>query len=162
LVITGGNDGAAKLWETATGKLVRCFCDETAEVRPAAFSSDGKTVLIKRKSTSLWSLASGKLIQSFETSTSADGRFFLQSNEQRRSWTLLEHKTGREVQHFELAGAGDPGGYEGNKFDEAFAPDGRVIAKIERKVVVLYSTITGKELGRCTGHKEDIEAVAFS
>ncbi len=60
-VLTGGNDRKAKLWFTASGKLIHTLSHE-GMVKCAAFSADGKTVATgDNTSVSLWDTASGIL-----------------------------------------------------------------------------------------------------
>jgi WD40 repeat protein len=68
MLATGGQDGAVRLWEIASGKERRAMYGDTASVRAAAFSSDG-TLLATGSSNGyirLWDVASGQRLHSFE------------------------------------------------------------------------------------------------
>jgi WD40 repeat protein len=67
MLATGGQDGAVRLWELATGKQRRALYGDTSLVRAAAFSADGKLLatgsgngLIR-----LWDVANGQRIHGF-------------------------------------------------------------------------------------------------
>ena len=45
VLVTGGSDGNARLWDITNGKLVRSFGQHRARVSCLAFSKDGKRFL---------------------------------------------------------------------------------------------------------------------
>src|SRR5262249_19416299 len=66
-IVTASRDKSARLWDTASGKLIASF-DHPNGVYHAAFSPDGARILTASgdHSAKLWNAASGKLIASFE------------------------------------------------------------------------------------------------
>ena len=58
-ILTGGGDGAARLWDAATGEPVGPPLRHESEVRAVAFSPDGKTVLTgcQDKAARLWDVS---------------------------------------------------------------------------------------------------------
>ena len=44
-VVTGGDDGTARLWDAATGRAIGLILQHPREVTSVAFSPDGKTIL---------------------------------------------------------------------------------------------------------------------
>jgi WD40 repeat protein len=68
ILATGGQDGAVRLWEIASGKERRAMYADTLAVHAAAFSTDG-TLLATGSSNGyirLWKVASGQRLHSFE------------------------------------------------------------------------------------------------
>jgi WD40 repeat protein len=66
--VLAGSDTAARLWETATGTLVRTIGGHTDAVRSVALSPDGTKILTGSldKTAKLWDKASGALLQTFK------------------------------------------------------------------------------------------------
>jgi WD40 repeat protein len=46
-ILSGGSDKTLKLWDMASGRLVRTFAEHSGEVTSVAFSPDGARVLGK-------------------------------------------------------------------------------------------------------------------
>jgi WD40 repeat protein len=67
-VLSSGEDKSIKLWDAATGALIRTFAGHSGGVSSVAFSPDGARVLSasKDKTIKLWDAATGALIRSFE------------------------------------------------------------------------------------------------
>jgi hypothetical protein len=84
-VLSGGEDGTLKLWETATGREVRTFTGHKAGVTSVAFSPDGATAVSGSNDSTLrlWDVASGKELRATDglgwkiagVAFSADGKF---------------------------------------------------------------------------------------
>jgi len=62
LALTGGRDSVAHLWNVETGATLRVF-PSPGWVESAAFSPDGREVLIASQNLQLWDISSGKLIR---------------------------------------------------------------------------------------------------
>ncbi len=64
----GQRDKTLKLWDAASGQLIRTFEGHADQVRSVAFSPDGTRVLSgsSDKTLKLWDAASGQLIRTFE------------------------------------------------------------------------------------------------
>jgi RNA polymerase sigma factor (sigma-70 family) len=171
---TGGPAGQVTIWQVNTGKRLSRFqvCDEL--VTALAFSPDG-TRLVTAGNTSphkgsvrtivkMWEMASGKAIPWRKDldvldlsdnrpvrriAFSADTRFLLVSSDNVASvWELA---SGREVARL-------PTG----RFLFALSPDGRMAATGNGNDVFLWDLAAGKEVARLTGHKDSVQAAAFS
>jgi WD40 repeat protein len=163
LLLGGGDDKAARLWDTATGKLRWCYCEQPGRVESVAFSQDGQTILTSGGDWArLWRRASHKPMQQFEGNTSTDHRMFLQANVERRFWIVRDPKTLKELHRFGPFDAKEIFPGRGRAEHQTFSPDGRLQAETEAKEVIVRDAATGKELRRCSGHQEDIHALAFS
>ena len=66
---TAGSDGAARIWDVATGKEVRVLRgSDTLAVHVTAVSPDGAWLINRRQNTvDLWDMSAGKPVRSFET-----------------------------------------------------------------------------------------------
>jgi len=66
-VVIGGDKGAAKVWDSHTGKLVTMLVDarDSSSVRLAVFSPNGKTVLIGRGGVAVYRIVSSEDVDKF-------------------------------------------------------------------------------------------------
>ncbi len=84
-LLSGGEDGTLKLWETATGREVRTFTGHKAGVTSVAFSPDGSMAVSGSNDSTLrlWDVASGRELRATDglgwkiagVAFSADGKF---------------------------------------------------------------------------------------
>jgi WD domain, G-beta repeat len=67
-VLSGHSDGTIKLWDVATGKLLRTFLGPPAIVHSVAFSPDGRTMLSGSwdNTLKLWDVATGQLLRTLQ------------------------------------------------------------------------------------------------
>jgi WD40 repeat protein len=67
-VLSGSADRTVKLWDAATGRLIRNFIGHSGEIRSVAISPDGARILSGSddKLLKLWDAATGRLILGFE------------------------------------------------------------------------------------------------
>jgi WD40 repeat protein len=164
-VLSGGGT-SLKLWDVATGQLVRTFVDHSADtnVFSVAFSPDGRSVLSGSadKTLKLWELATGRLIWTFEghgdkvtsVAFSPDGRRVLSGSED-KTLKLWEVATGRLVRTFE--------GHSDGVGHIAFSPDGRTVVSNSRdKIVRLWDAATGQPVHTFEGGSGWWSQVVFS
>lgn len=71
--LTAGSEGTAKLWDVASGKLIRVFDGHKGIIFSAVFSADGAHVLTGGGdlAVKLWDAATGALVRSFAGHKSA-------------------------------------------------------------------------------------------
>jgi WD40 repeat protein/transcriptional regulator with XRE-family HTH domain len=171
-VLTGGDDGTARLWDVATGHEIRQFVGHTGRVVAAAFSPDGRTVLTggDDQTARLWDVATGQEIHQFVGNASSvgavafspDGAYVLTANgdfDLTGGEDLVAHlwevATGRELRQLK--------GHTAVVTAVAFSPDGRSILTASYDWSVrLWDAATGQELRQLHGHSDETYSVAFS
>jgi WD40 repeat protein len=142
------SDFAARLWDVASGRLIRTFIGHTSSILSATFSPDGSSVLTGSDDNTarLWDVATGQQIRVFKGHTervtsvafSPDGRSVLTG-----SWDntarLWDAATGQQIRIF----AGDTNWIT----SVAFSPDGRhVFTGSSDTTTRLWDAASGKQL----------------
>jgi WD40 repeat protein len=163
---SGGNciQGEIKLWEVATGSLVRTLSGHTNWVNSVAFSPDGRLLASgsSDRTIKLWEVATGSLVRTLSGHTnwvrsvafSPDGRL-LASGSDDKTIKLWEVATGSEVRSLT--------GHTDYVRSVAFSPDGKLLASGSNdKTIKLWEVATGSEVRSLTGHTDYVRSVAFS
>ena len=170
-LLSGSGDKTIKLWDTATGRLLRTFQGHMADVSSVAFSPDGKLILsgarVPDRTLKLWDAASGKLIRSWEAHTlgvaaaafSPDGAQLVSGGEDEtrpgHTLKLWDAASGQLIRVFEVRGA--------RVTSVAFSPDGgRLLSGNDDKALQLWDAASGQLIRTFTGHSGEVKAVAFS
>jgi WD40 repeat protein/tetratricopeptide (TPR) repeat protein len=149
--------GNVCLWDTATGKMVRCFEGHRAVPRDVAFSPDGHWLLTGSEDSTaiLWDINTGTVLRTFQGHTAPvttvafaqTGRFVVTGSHDQttRVWDVT---TGRELRQLK--------GHKGFVYDVAISPDGRFVATKEQELtgiegdhaMRLWDVATGRILWR--------------
>ena len=160
-VVSGGDDGAVRIWDPRTGEPSRCLTGHQEPVTGLAISPDGRYLLTgsKDKTVRYWDIQDSRELwkQATHQSTvdcvaiSPDGKWGLSGSQDKtiRLWDLRE---GREITLFET---------EVEYWSVAFTPDGRhILAAGDSSIVLRLQLETGKEVGRFAGHHDVVWSVA--
>ena len=177
LVVTGGADKTAKLWEMATGRELRTFQGHTGSVTSVAFTSDGRWLVSgsEDKTIRVWEVATGVQVRLLvghfgsvtavavgrgETIHNGIGRLptqklCLASASADKTIRLWDVVAGRVIGMLE--------GHAGAVTSLAFSSDGyRLVTGSEDRTARLWEVASGKELTVLRGHEGSVDAVAIS
>ncbi|GCB21817.1 vegetative incompatibility protein HET-E-1 [Aspergillus awamori] len=161
---SGSDDGAIKLWDTATGTEQQTLTGHSDSVWSVAFSPDGRTLASGSddKTIKLWDTATGTEQQTltghsdsvWSVAFSPDGRT-LASGSHDKTIKLWDTATGTEQQTLT--------GHSSSVFSVTFSPNGRTLASGSAdKTIKIWDTATGTEQQTLTGHSDFVWSVAFS
>jgi uncharacterized caspase-like protein len=169
LVLSGSSDKTLKLWDAATGQLLRTFAGHTGWVWSVAFSPDGTRVLSgagflleNQGELKLWDAATGQLLRTFAGHTgrvisvafSPDGTRVL-SGSADATLKLWDVATEQLLRTFE--------GHTRSVESVVFSPDGtRVLSGSWDQTLKLWDAATGQLLRTFVGHAGLVESVTFS
>jgi WD40 repeat protein len=164
LLASGDWDKTIKLWDVATGSLVRTLKGHTGGVNSVAFSPDGRLLASGSGdgTIKLWDVATGSLVRTLSGHTnnvnsvafSPDGRL-LASGSDDNTIKLWEVASGSEVRTLT--------GHTGDVTSVAFRPDGRLLASGSwDKTIKLWEVASGSLVRTLTGHTGGVNSVAFS
>jgi hypothetical protein len=164
LLASGSADKTIKLWEVASGSLVRTLSGHTNYVKSVAFSPDGRLLASGSadKTIKLWEVASGSLVRTLSGHTdyvtsvafSPDG-WLLASGSHDHTIKLWEVASGSLVRTLS--------GHTSYVTSVAFSPDGRLLASGSfDDTIKLWEVASGSLVRTLTGHTDDVKSVAFS
>ena len=164
LLASGSSDKTMKVWEVASGALLRTLEGHTWSVNSVAFSPDGRALASASwdNTIRLWDAASRALLRTLEGHTfwlrsvafSPDGR------------TLASGSADNTIRLWDAAGGAllrTLAGHTGDVHSVAFSPDGRLLASgSEDNTIRLWDAASGALLRTLEGHTYTVNSVAFS
>jgi WD40 repeat protein len=164
-IVSASEDGTVRVWDSATGKLVRILEGHGSSVRSVCFSPDGKTIASasRDKTVRVWDSATGKLIHTIEGHTDSvtgvcfnpvDGNTIasVSSDKTLRVW---DSKSGMLLRTLT--------GHTAPVSGVCFSPDGKTLASASRDMTVkLWDNETGEVLRTLTDHTDYVWCVCFS
>jgi RNA polymerase sigma factor (sigma-70 family) len=173
---SASEDHHVRLWEVATGKLLRQFRWHQSPVLAVALSPDGKVLASagdQDNPVRLWDLATGQELHPFRgppgrvqsLAFAPDGGTLLSGGAD-GTLRLWEAATGKELHRWRAPHRHKPdapGGVAAGLRSVAFSSDGRTLASGGSEgTVCLWEAATGRELPRPPPHQGPVFAVAFS
>ncbi len=164
LALSGGQDHTLRLWDAATGKLLRTFEGHDGAVNSVAFSFDTTRLLSasEDRTVRLWDTATGKELARLKGHLdrvravvfAPDGKRAMSAGQDRvlRLWDL---ERAVEVRSFS--------GHTGPVLCVAFSPDGKAaISGGSDGTLRLWNVETGREKESRDAHRRGVLCVAFA
>ncbi|NVO01358.1 MAG: caspase family protein [Bacteroidetes bacterium] len=163
-VLTGSQDGRAKLWDASSGKELITYNGHTNSVTSVAFSKDGKFVVTGSwdKTAKIWDMASGKELKTFIGHTdwitavaiSPDGKNILTGSYD-KTIRLWDVQTGKKIRQYK--------GNEGRITSVNFSPDGTFfVCSCQDKLAKIYDVKKTKPLKTLIGHTDWVNSAVYS
>lgn len=163
-ILSGGSDRTIKLWNVASGKLLRTFSRHSSTVWSVAVSPDGQRFASSSgdKTADVWDLATGEFLCTlvghsgtvWDTAFSTDGETLATGSDDRtiRLWSL---STGKEFRQLL--------GHTGAIRTIAFSPDGQyLVSGSSDKTIKIWDFPSGKLINTLQGHSDRILTLAIS
>ncbi len=162
--VSGGEDNLLRLWDTATGLLLRTFDTQTSGINSVAFSPDGRRILAACNDGQLrlFDVAAGEAVsiveghagEALSAAFSPDGRQVL-SGGRDNAVKLWDPETGQLLKTFE--------GHLEEVLTVAFSADGRLaLSGSKDKTLKLWDLETGQLLKTFEGHTDAVTSAALS
>jgi WD40 repeat protein len=163
-VLSASVDTTIKLWDAATGALLRTFAGHSQMVTSVAITHDGGRLLSGSHDNmlKLWDTATGALLRTFEghshpvesVAFSPNGARVL-SGSHDKTLRLWDAATGKQLRVL--------AGHMAEVTSVAFSPDGsRLLSGSRDKTLKLWDAATGRLLRTFTGESSPVNSVAFS
>ncbi len=162
MIVTGGSDGTARLWNAATGQAVGAPLRHSAPVQAVAFRPGSRTLVTASGATvQSWDGADGRPLGTPLTAPgtvlalafSKDGRWLATAGEDQAA-QVWDAATGRP--------AGPPLRHQGKVDAVAFHPDGQtLVTGSADQTARLWKTATGAALGAPLRHSGAVLTAAF-
>jgi WD40 repeat protein len=162
LIASGSEDHMVRVWQPASGRLVRRLEGHASAVTAVAFSPDGSVIASASndRTVRLWEARSGRLLRTLQghvyhvyAIAFDPHRSWLATASWDRTIQLWDAKSGELVKKLRGHGAAI------RAID--FSRDGVAGLRIRRQTVRLWSVDTGKELKVLAGHAGPVNAVRF-
>ena len=163
-LLTGGNDGMARLWSVADGSLIRSYPGHSDGLWSVAFSPDGSRILTGSADNTarLWRVDNGNIIQIFSGHTndvygvefSPDGSRIVtgSADTTAKIWSSISGQLLLTCT-----------GHGAAVNSVAFSPDGtRILTGSADTTAALWSAANGSRLLSYTGHSDAVLSVHFS
>jgi len=163
-IVSASDDNNIKLWDVATGKVIRTISGHTEAVKSAVFSPDNKYIVSSSRddTNKLWETATGKEIKTFREYNfipnsaifSGDGKFIISPSTDRRI-KMWDPATGKEIRIFK--------GHKGKVVAVDLSSDNKyLISASGDSTIRLWNSFTGEELLVFRGHQGMVNSVAFA
>jgi murein L,D-transpeptidase YafK len=161
--VAGSQDNVLRLWDTATGLLLRTFDTQTNGINAVALSPDNQLILTGGgdEKLRLWNLVTGQAVRSLEghsgdvlaVAFSPSGQQAL-SGSKDKTVKLWDVQTGQLLKTFE--------GHSDEVLSVAFSRDGRqVLSGSKDKTLKLWDVEAGQLLKTFEGHEGEVTSVAL-
>ncbi len=166
LLITGSEDNSLKLWDVATGRVIRTFVGHSNWVTSVAFSPDAKRVVSGGADNSIriWDVSTGRAERKIDDTDmvmsvafSPDGRSLLSGGGGpygAGTLKLWDASNGQIIRSF--------AGHSKQIYSVAFSSDGSSILSGSKDYTLKLWRVADGNLTRTFDHADEVTSVAFS
>jgi WD40 repeat protein len=162
-ILSGGDEGVVKLWDTVSGTEVRALRGHNITVIAAAFAPDGKTIATGSAAgmIKLWDAASGRELRNLRNASSVFALAF--SSDGRRLAAGLGERLLLCLDAQSYKPLFESRAHATVVRSVAFTPDGRhIVTAGYDRLIKLWEATTGVEIRSFKGHTEWVRSVAVS
>lgn len=173
-LLSGGGDSTPRLWDVATGRLLRIFRGHSGHINAVAFSPDGRFAVSGSLDATLklWDIETGQAVHTFSghseyvtsVAFSRDGRSILSGA--RSDPTLEEEEKSDPIRLWDVARGRLIRTFKGQTWEVhsvALSPDRRLALSGDKDgKIKLWDTSKGRSIRTFTGNLPEIIAVAFA
>ncbi|QDL15876.1 hypothetical protein DP113_17850 [Brasilonema octagenarum UFV-E1] len=164
ILATASDDNTVKLWDTATGQVIKTLSGHRDSVNGTSFSPDGKILATTSRdmTVKLWDTATLKEIKTLSGHTnqvnrvsfSPDGKILATASDD-NTVKLWGTATGQVIKTLS--------GHTDSVYGTSFSPDGKMLASASGdKTVKLWDTATGQVIKTLSGHTDSVYGTSFS
>ncbi|MBD2611882.1 MAG: trypsin-like peptidase domain-containing protein [Nostoc sp. ZfuVER08] len=161
---SGSDDKTIKIWNIATGQVIRTLNGGSNWVTSVAFSPNGKTLVsVSRHTIKIWNVTTGQEIRTLNNGNSAsdsvysiafspDGRTLASSGHTIKIWNLI---TGRIIHTLN--------GHSHLVLSVVMSPDSKTLVSGSfDKTIKLWNLVSGGQIRTLTGNSDSVRYVAIS
>ncbi|MEW6526280.1 MAG: caspase family protein [Spirochaetota bacterium] len=162
LIASASLDATIKLWDVASGRLLRTLAGHSDTVEAIAFSPDGFILVSASadKTIKLWDVVSGEIVQRFDTTSyvkavayAHDGKIIASGGEDGKI-TLWDVTTGKTLKKFY--------GHKSDITSLAFsANDQYIVSASKDGTIKLWEISTGEPVRTFIGHTGEVTSIAI-
>ena len=163
-IVTVSRDKTAKIWDVASGKLLKDLTGHTFWIHTVQFSPDGKKIVTasRDKTAKIWDVASGKLLANltghtfyvYDARFSPDGKKIVTASGD-KTVKIWDASSGKLLK--------DLTGHTGSVNSVQFSPDGKKIVSASwDKTGKTWDVSSGKLLVDLKGHTDSVYFAIFS
>ena len=163
-IVTGSQDGTARVWGTASGNQLLTLKGYASAIWSAAFSPDGQRIATGSAdhTATVWESATGKELLTVRGHVGGVGSLAFSPDGQRlvtasddRTANVWDAASGKELLALR--------GHNHSLSSVAFSPDGqRIVTGSQDRTAKVWDAASGKELLALKGHNHSLSSVAFS
>jgi len=163
-IVTVSRDKTAKIWDVASGKLMKDLTGHTFWIHTVQFSPDGKKIVTasRDKTAKIWDVASGKLLANltghtyfvYDAQFSPDGKKIVTASGDKTA-KIWDASSGKLLKNLT--------GHTGSVHSVQFSPDGKKIVSASwDKTGKTWDVSSGKLLVELKGHTDSVYFAQFS
>jgi WD40 repeat protein len=163
-ILTGSDDGTARVWNAASGEPLATLEGHTGFIRSAVFSPDGQRIVTGWGQTAeVWNAATGQLVATLQGDIGEGAWSAVFSLDSQRIVTASRDLTARVWNAASGQLLATLQGHTEPVFSAVFSPDGqRIVTASDDKTARVWDAASGHLLATLQGHTDAVSRAAFS